>query len=592
MKPLQKPFPWRTFRRVALIQAALVLVAIAFSGLSARYFFKRYYVHQMQAQLRDTLLVLSRSVPAGVSKDWCGRQAEDTGVRLTVADREGKVVCDSQESPSAMGDYFARDEVNNALKHLRDRETAFASAVDAEMFYETVSLPTPGLVIRAAIPLKRLSTVMRVFDTSLGLFLGALAAILISIAIWYAKRLVFPLGRLLVKTQNLISRQPRALSKEDFEEESFGEWSDLESNIDSLGKNLETTAHHLTMEQVELDTIMGAISDAILAVDQDEVPIFYNSRFEIVFGGGGVRRNIKLWEILREPDILKAYKAALQQGKTGGTRAFVLETPGQTRKYFSLAVSPLRKQGGAIYGALGIFHDVTELKSAEQMRIDFVANVSHELRTPLTAIKGYTETLILDAAQGKFDQSAQEFLKIIARNSHRLMNLMEDLLDLSALESTTILQKEVLNTSELTARVVKQLQGAFDAKNQNLEMVFDSPHVNADANRLEQVLINLLDNASKYTPEGGKIRIAWEPDRKGGKDVFLKVQDTGPGIPVEHLGRLFERFYRVDKARSREQGGTGLGLAIVKHIMQRHEGTVWVEAVASGGALFVCRFPG
>jgi len=433
---------------------------------------------------------------------------------------------------------------------------------------------------------------IRVYNTSLGFFLVGLMLALFLVGLWYARRLVFPLGRLLVKTQNLVARHPRVLTEEDLEEEAFGEWSDLESSIDDLGKNLESTVQSLTTEQVELDAIMGSISDAILAVDQEEIPIFYNSRFEMIFGGGKVRRNVKLWEILRDPEILKSYKRALTEGKSGGTRAFSLETENQPKRYFSLSVSPLRRHGGSIYGALGIFHDITELKAAEQMRIDFVANVSHELRTPLTEIKGYTETLILDHEKMGGAEADREYLNIIARNSERLMNLMGDLLELSALESSLLLQKEVISTREISERILKQLAPRLQKKSQSADLKVEALSVTADPNRVEQVLINLLDNASKYTPEGGKITVSWELDRKGGRDTFLKVQDTGPGIPMEHLGRLFERFYRIDKARSREQGGTGLGLAIVKHIMQRHEGAVWVESSPGQGSLFTCRFPG
>jgi len=448
--------------------------------------------------------------------------------------------------------------------------------------------------IRTQIPLsaETVEPLIAVYDSNLALVFLTLLITLCIFSLWYARKLVFPLGRLLLKTQNLVARHPRVLTEEDLEEEAFGEWCDLESQIDDLGKNLESTVQSLTTEQVELDAIMGAISDAILAVDLDEVPIFYNSRFEMIFGGGKVRRNVKLWEILRDPEILKSYKRALTEGKSGGTRAFSLEVENQQKRYFSLSVSPLRKQGGVIYGALGIFHDITELKVAEQMRIDFVANVSHELRTPLTSIKGYTETLLLDSKKAPKEGPEKEYLSIIARNAERLMNLMGDLLELSALESSVLLHKEVISTKEITERVLKQLEPRFQAKHQVANLTIEAASVLADPNRIEQVLINLLDNASKYTPDGGQIAISWELPKKGGKDCFLKVQDNGPGIPAEHLGRLFERFYRIDKARSREQGGTGLGLAIVKHIMQRHEGAVWVESTLGHGSTFTCRFPG
>lgn len=538
----------------------LVVIAIAFSGFAARYFFKKVFLRQAQTQLEDSLALLAKELPAEkMQSEWCRTVGAGTRFQLTLLTAEGQVLCQSGQ-------------------------------ISSEVVLAELAIPQKNQLLRAALPLEQLNADIKVYNTSLSLVLLGVGITLLLVSLWFARKLVFPLGRLLIKTQNLVARHPRVLTQEDLEEEAFGEWSDLESQIDDLGKNLENTVQSLNTEQVELDAIMGAISDAILAVDPEEIPIFYNSRFEMIFGGGKVRRNVKLWEILRDPEILKAYKRALTEGKSGGTRAFSLETEHQPKRYFSLSVSPLRKQGGVIYGALGIFHDITELKAAEQMRIDFVANVSHELRTPLTAIKGYTETLLLDS--GSESGPEREYLGIIARNAERLMNLMGDLLELSALESSLLLHKESISTKEVSERILKQLQPRFAQKSQTAELKLESLSVVADPNRVEQVLINLLDNASKYTPEGGKISISWEQDRKGGKDVFLKVQDTGPGIPMEHLGRLFERFYRIDKARSREQGGTGLGLAIVKHIMQRHEGAVWVESASGLGSTFTCRFPG
>lgn len=551
---------------MAMVQTALVLAAIVLSDLAGRYYFKKVFVGQIKSHLQESLQVLSKSLPQTISSDWCDQAASGTQFDIAVVDQEEKNICDSHLKKSKAG--------------------------KGEPITVTLAIPGKSVSLEATYSADSYQEALQLFNSSLSLFLIGTAICLFLVLLWYSGKLVTPLGRLLEKTQNLVARHPRVLTEADLEEEAFGEWADLESSIDDLGRNLETTVQSLTTEQVELDAIMGSISDAILAVDREEIPIFYNSRFEMIFGGGKVRRNVKLWEILRDPEILKSYKRALTEGKSGGTRAFSLETENQPKRYFSLSVSPLRRHGGSVYGALGIFHDITELKAAEQMRIDFVANVSHELRTPLTAIKGYTETLILDHDQKGGSETEREYLNTIARNSERLMNLMGDLLELSALESSLLLQKEILSTREITERVLKQLTSRFEKKRQTAELKIEALSVNADPNRLEQVLINLLDNASKYTPEGGKITVSWEQDRKGGKDIFLKVQDTGPGIPLEHLGRLFERFYRIDKARSREQGGTGLGLSIVKHIMQRHEGAVWVESAPSQGSLFTCRFPG
>ncbi|MGK5082623.1 ATP-binding protein [Bdellovibrionota bacterium FG-1] len=419
-------------------------------------------------------------------------------------------------------------------------------------------------------------------------FLLLIAAGLGFFSFWSWKRLVFPIGRLLVKTQNMLKGEPTPSAAELLEDETYGEWSELESSIDDIRRDLMAKAESLNLEREELATLMGAISDGILAVDSEGRPLFYNSRFALLFGNQEALRQhkIRLWEMFRVPEVLDAFKLALEQGRTGEVSAVSIEKDGQSRRFFSVSVAPLSKATGFIYGAVGVFHDVTDLKSAEQIRIDFVANVSHELRTPLTSIKGYTDTLLLDAKEGR--PMSTDFLKIIERNVERLMNLIRDLLDLSSLESTDVLHKTAINTAEITSRIVGQLQAGFEAKRQVVQQHSGASVVMADARRLEQILTNLLENAHKYTPEGGELHVAWEHDTQG---VLLRVSDNGPGIPREYQGRLFERFFRVDKARSRDQGGTGLGLAIVKHIMLRHEGTVWVESQPGQGASFICRFP-
>ncbi len=230
---------------------------------------------------------------------------------------------------------------------------------------------------------------------------------------------------------------------------------------------------------------------------------------------------------------------------------------------------------------------IIALKKAEKMRIEFVANVSHELRTPLTSIKGYTETLLQDLEDGR--PADPEFLKIILKNSDRLLALINDLLDLSAIESgADELHLAELDTQEISSHVVKHLERFARSKETELSIEGMPTTVFADPKRIEQVLTNLVDNAIKYCPSKSKIKIGWTKESDA---VILTVSDNGPGIPAKNMDRLFERFYRLDKGRSREMGGTGLGLSIVKHIMQRHNGSVSVESTVGEGTTFVCRFP-
>lgn len=365
----------------------------------------------------------------------------------------------------------------------------------------------------------------------------------------------------------------------------------LQNQIEDLKKKWEVATQNLRIEEGELETVMSAISDAILAVDKEGRPIFFNSKFEMVFGQGRIPKFLRLREIFDDAEIIRAFEFALSEGRSSSSLSFKFMTVNDQERYFNLSVSPLSRSGLVIYGALGIFHDVTELKTAEQMRIDFVANVSHELRTPLTSIKGYTETLLEDFKkdpENLKEESTGEFLFKISRNAERLMNLVGDLLDLSSIESNEVFHKELVRTEDMMNRLAKSMEVKFKNKKQTLEWNCSQKEVFADPNRLEQVLINLIDNAHKYTPEGGHVSVTWA---KEADEVVLKVKDTGVGIPVEHHPRLFERFYRVDKARSREQGGTGLGLSIVKHIVQKHEGSVSVQSAPREGSTFICRFP-
>ncbi len=420
---------------------------------------------------------------------------------------------------------------------------------------------------------------------------GFLGLIMLVLMVWAARSQALPIGRILRQSQALLKADSLAVSAavsfEEVSTDSHGEWSEIESNLSRVHQDFEKAKRRLERDRIELATVIGSLSDAILAVDPKGVPLFYNSRFAMLFMRNSRPEASTLWDLIREPQILDAYSAALNRAVPSATRTITLDFESEGRRQLALSVSPLKRPDHSVYGAVGTFHDITEMKLAEQMRIDFVANVSHELRTPLTSIKGYSDTLQLDLKSGKAIDP--DFMSVISKNVNRLMSLIGDLLDLSSIESQAqSLQFEMLPTSEVTSRVLNQLSERFQSKGHSIRTQFEDPQVYADAGKLEQVLVNLLDNANKYAPPGGWISVNWTAD---GGDTILTISDSGPGIPAEHQARLFERFYRVDKARSRELGGTGLGLAIVKHILQRHEGSVSVSSPVGQGACFVCRFP-
>lgn len=420
-----------------------------------------------------------------------------------------------------------------------------------------------------------------------------------------ARHYARPLGRLIQKARELrrfdAPFDEATIDEEELSEEP-GEWFDLERALNRIHKDLRVKTEALAREREELSALIGAVSDAILAVDRQGNPLFFNSQFALQFraaqGSGqgmiqgashsGVRRAATLGETFRVPEVLQGYKEVLETGRMKIVESSIHTPHHVLPRHFSISIAPLTsRDDGAVYGALGIFHDVTELKQSEQIRIEFVGNASHELRTPLTSIKGYVETLREDLKVGRLD-GASHFLDIVSRNVDRLIFLVNDLLDLSIIESGAELKKTIVSTREVTEAALRQLETKRAAKRQEIRTCFGAEDLRADARRVEQVLVNLVHNAIKYIPEGKRIDVVWEIENH---DTVLRVKDNGPGVPPEHQSRLFERFYRIDTGRSRDQGGTGLGLSIVKHIMLKHGGSVRLQSRPGQGSEFVCVFP-
>lgn len=417
-----------------------------------------------------------------------------------------------------------------------------------------------------------------------------------------------PLGRLIQRAREL-RRLDAPIDDfsdtESIQAEEPGEWSDLERALNRVHRDLRSKTHALSREREELSALIGAVSDAILAIDQDGQPLFFNSQFAVLFrpAGENVGRFAdervhlapqaapNIAEIFRVPEILQGYKEVLRQGEMRLIAVTLHTTESEVPRHFSVSIAPLKsKDSDSVFGAIGVFHDITEMKASENIRIEFVGNASHELRTPITNIKGYLDTLKEDFKTGRMDNAGQ-FLDVVSRNVDRLVLLVNDLLDLSTLESGAQLKHDSVSTREVTEAALKQLETKRAARRQEVNVHYVTENVYGDARRVEQVLVNLIQNAIKYIPEGRQIDVHWE---RGANETYLRVKDNGPGVPAEHHSRLFERFYRVDAGRSRELGGTGLGLAIVKHIMIKHGGSVrLVSRTGHGeaGAEFICTFP-
>jgi two-component system phosphate regulon sensor histidine kinase PhoR len=354
-----------------------------------------------------------------------------------------------------------------------------------------------------------------------------------------------------------------------------------------MGSTLNSNIKETLKEKDRMETILASMVEGVLAFDQVGRLMLINKAAEEMLG--------VTWEEAKERyflEILRNHQLAdlLKKGLADGTRQ-VIEiklTPGDT-EYYRVYITPIQGKRERLQGAVMVLRNVTKLRQLEQMRSEFVANVSHELRTPLTSIKGYVETLLDGAMEDK--ELSQKFLKIMEAETDRLNRLITDLLFLSRLETGRVeVAKKSIESRQLLDKVVNVLIPVAQRKDITIK-TYIYPQANTiygNQDMLEQVLINLLDNAIKYSHDKGFVLVEVSPHEQG---TAIKVTDQGIGIPAESLPRLFERFYRVDKARSRQVGGTGLGLSIVKHIVERHRGQVQVESEEGKGTTFTVILP-
>ena len=434
------------------------------------------------------------------------------------------------------------------------------------------------------------------------IFWGALLALVVVLGagLMVGRAITKPLRQMTALTGDIasgdFSGQIKVSSKDEIGE--------LAQAFNRMAGELKTKIQTISEDKNQMWAVLASIIEGVLAIDRNEKVVFFNPALEKLFHLSKEKIKGKFfWEVIRNNELNVLLKEALEKRKlqvkeltlffSEGERAFqvhALPIKGEPRSSSFTNSLPEEEQGQEdISGVVAVLYDITEIKNLERMRMEFVANVSHELRTPLTSIKGFVETL----KDGAIDdaRNSRRFLNIIETHTERLDNLINDLLELSKIESRELkMDFQAVNLRELTEEVVANFKGAMERKGLVAAVDFPGqfPQVKADPEKIKQVFSNLIDNAIKFTPKNGRICIR-AVDKE--KEARIEVSDTGIGIPPEHLPRLFERFYRVDKARSRELGGTGLGLSIIKHIVQAHGGKVGVESEFGQGSKFFFTLP-
>lgn len=519
----------------------------------------------------------------------CEKLGDATETRVTVILPSGKVVADSHEDPFSMDDHSTRPEV---VRSMLPGETYAASirysnTLNKKMLYVAYPLMDGHNVmgiIRTAFSIESIDQVigwmyLRILAVGAGIMV---LAALVSLAV--SKKVTEPLEKM--------KKGAERFAQGDLKHQLTAPKSqEIAAVVDSMNKmayQLDERIKTVLRQKNELDTVLSSMTEGVIAVDNDQRFIILNqAASQLISSENEIQKGKKLQETVRNRELLDFVEKALKTDQTIETQiSFLID---KQEKCLQLHGTALQDDKGRKIGALVVLNDVTMMRRLEKVRTDFVANVSHELKTPVTSIKGFVETL-LDGAMND-PEDAKRFLRIIDRQSNRLHAIIDDLLILSKLE-----QQQSDEISFQSTKINKVLSDAVQLceikrKQKDIEVEVNcdnSLRANINGPLIEQAMVNLLDNAIKYSDEGSDIQLSAQ--RLNGH-IVIKVRDHGQGIESNLLPRLFERFYRVDKARSRNMGGTGLGLSIVKHIVQVHKGSVNVESELGKGSTFTLELP-
>ena len=536
-----------------------------------------------QAQLIAELLSQNSKIVSDQDlDDEADRLAELMQTRVTLIAADGRVLGDSDLEGQALADvenHLQRPEVQQARARGVGVVARYSTTVRIEMLYAAVTAQHPQVrYVRVALPLTTVSDQIR--------RVGRQAVLAFALAIPFALALAWLASALLSTRVRAIAAVAQRYRKGDLTRPSYDYGPDelgevarvLDGSVHELGRRLD----ELSRDRARLDAILSGMVEGVLVLDAAGRIQLANRAAQSMLRMDTSSIGRPYVEVIRHPDIAGQLGTALRGQDVDSRDVALTRDPGRT---FVARAAPVSRGGGG--GAVLVLHEITDLRRADQIRRDFVANVSHELRTPLTAIRGYVEALLDDRSDS---EDAKKFLEIIARHSERMERLVSDLLRLARLDARQeALDLASCDLQQLFNTVIADVAPTSDAKHQQITTAVDGAgsRVTADPAKLHDVLRNLVENAVHYSPHNAAIRL--EATHHNGV-VRISVSDSGPGIPPEDLSRVFERFYRVDKSRARP-GGTGLGLAIVKHLVELHGGQAVAENRPEGGARFVITLP-
>ncbi|MDD5226249.1 MAG: ATP-binding protein [Candidatus Omnitrophica bacterium] len=580
-------------KRLLVLYGIIFILVLFVTDWTLSRFLQKRDLHQLQSSLtRESVIIRELAVPLLGDPKQLQTQiqkiATETDIRVTIIDPKGVVLADSSENMeqvSHMENHALRPEVAAALKNEPGMSVRYSITLGTRMLYIAIPIPESEKVlgvVRTAMPVTRVDEILASVrrPVMLTAFLGILIVLVAGILF----------SNHLTKRIRRITSVAERYAREDWSEKILMDGRDelkmLADTMNQMAGTLRSRIQDLESEKSKISVILSHMNEGVIAIDRCKQYIMANPAAEKIFGFTATDAPGKsLIEITRHPQIESIVDTAFREQRTASGE---VQISGKVKKTLHVSVIVLASYIRDIGGIL-VFHDMTEIRRLENIRKEFVANVSHELRTPLTSIKGFVETLLGGASKDPLTN--EKFLKIVAEEADRLGRLVEDILTLGEIEQgATLVKKETINLSSVLPAILERFKNQLQGKKIAVEnrIPEDSLRLSGDRDKVHQVFVNLLGNAIKFNKPEGKIVLSADQSPKG---VTITIEDSGIGIPEEALGRIFERFFRVDKARSKELGGTGLGLAIVKHIMEAHGGYASCQSKPGQGSRFSVFFP-
>ncbi|ERI08617.1 two-component system histidine kinase PnpS [Aneurinibacillus aneurinilyticus] len=579
--------------RLNFIFVLIIGVLLLLLGLYFAKMLQNTYIDVLEERLIKEARIISDDVLYGhlidktdILQQRMKRFSEEIGARITVMDHQGKVIADTEHDPKTLPNHANRPEIRAALQSGEGQSIRHSNTLNYDMLYVAVPLKREGNiegVVRVSITITRVQETVRNLWVSLGGVLVLMLLLFGFISTRITKSITQPIEE--------ITRVARRITKKEFKNRIRtnvkGEIGQLAQAINYMAVSLEQQMSAIQENEKRLESILNNMFSGMILISDSRRIVMMNAAAEKLLG----------YEAKNFMGHLHT-----EIGKSSGLSLIIdrcLETGEKIREEIHVYypeehiidanLGAYTNEDGEIKGVIVLLHDITAIRRLEKMRSEFVANVSHELKTPITSIKGFTETLLDGALEDA--EISRSFLTIINEESDRLNRLITDILDLSKIEQKRMpLKVEEINLDKLIKETVRIIREEARAKNIAIYLPTEKNLIiEGDKDRIQQIILNLVSNAINYTPDNGEVTITLQ--ERDSKSIEMKIADTGIGIPPEHISRIFERFYRVDKARSRESGGTGLGLAIVKHLIDSHHGMIHVESEEGRGTTFTVILP-